>query len=73
MRDCYILHAVLLVIILLFIDTIICYHSAKQKGIVQNRKYEFEKVRIKNCTCYYYDDIIKLEDFDLDNYYIDEK
>ena len=35
---------------------------------------EFEKVHIKNCTCYYYlDDIIKLEDFDFGNILIDEK
>ena len=34
---------------------------------------EFRKVRIKNCMCYYFDDIIKLEDFDLDNILIDEK
>ena len=33
-RDCYILHTVLLVIILLLIITIICYHYAKQKGII---------------------------------------
>ena len=33
-RDCYILHKVLLVIILLLIITIICYHYAKQKGII---------------------------------------
>ena len=33
---------------------------------------ELEKVRIKNRTCYYFDDIIKLEDFDLDNILIDE-
>ena len=26
---------------------------------------EFKKVCIKNCTCYYFHDIIKLEDFDL--------
>ena len=32
-RDCYILHAVLLMIILLFIITITCYHYAKQKCI----------------------------------------
>ena len=35
--DCYILHTVLLVVILLFIVTIICYHYAKymskQNGI----------------------------------------
>ena len=33
----------------------------------------WKKVRVKNCTCYYFDDIIKLEDFDLDNILIDEK
>ena len=30
-------------------------------------------VRVKNRTCYYFDDIIKLEDFDIDNILIDEK
>ena len=37
-RNCYILHAVFLVIILLLIITvdIICYHYAKQKGIIKN-------------------------------------
>ena len=32
---------------------------------------EFKEVRIKNRTCYYFNDIIKLEDFDLDNILID--
>ena len=32
-RDCYILHTVLLAIILLLIINIICYYYAKQKGI----------------------------------------
>ena len=27
---------------------------------------ELKKVRIKNCACYYLNDIIELEDFDLD-------
>ena len=34
---------------------------------------ECKEVRIKNHTCYYFDDIIELEDFDLDNILIDEK
>ena len=34
---------------------------------------EFKKFCIKNRTRYYIDDIIKLEDFDLDNILIDEK
>ena len=28
---------------------------------------------IKNCTCYYFDDIIKLEDFDLNDILIISK
>ena len=32
-----------------------------------------KKVRIKNRMCYYFDDIIKLEDFHIDNILIDEK
>ena len=34
---------------------------------------ELKKVRIKNRTCYYFNDIIKSEDFDLDNVLIEEK
>ena len=34
---------------------------------------EFKKVRIKNCTCHYFDDRTKLEGFDIDNILIDEK
>ena len=38
---------------------------------MENNK--FKKVHIKNCTCYYFNYIIKLEDFDLENILIDEK
>ena len=34
---------------------------------------EFKKVHVKNRTCYYFDDIIKLEDYDIDNILIDEE
>ena len=34
---------------------------------------EFLNVRIKIRTCYYFNDIIKLEDFDIDNVFIHEK
>ena len=34
---------------------------------------EFKKARIKIRTCYYFDDIIKLEHFDTNNIFIDEK
>ena len=33
----------------------------------------FKKVCIKNHTCYYFDDIIKFEDFHFDNILIDKK
>ena len=33
-RDYFILHTVLLVIMLILITTIICYHYTKQKGII---------------------------------------
>ena len=34
---------------------------------------EFKKVCIKNRTCYYFDEIIRLHDFDIDNILIEEK
>ena len=34
---------------------------------------EFKNVRIENRTCYYFDDIIKLEDFGIDSILTDEK
>ena len=73
--DCYILHTVLLVIILLFIIAIICYHYALY--CTKNTKIEnngFKKVDIKNRTYYSFDDIVKLEDFDFCNiFFTDEK
>ena len=34
---------------------------------------KLKQIDIKNCICYYFDDIIKIEDFHLDNILIDEK
>ena len=34
---------------------------------------ELKQSDIKSCMCYYFHDIIKIEDFDLDNVLIDEK
>ena len=34
---------------------------------------EFKKAHIKYRMCFYFDDIIKLENFDIDNIFIDEK
>ena len=36
-------------------------------------KNELKKVSIKNRTCYYFDDIIKIKDFDFDNDLLDQK
>ena len=34
---------------------------------------KLKEIDIKNCTCYYFHDIIKIEDLDLDNILTDEK
>ena len=34
---------------------------------------KFKKIDIKNCACYYFDGIVKIEDLHLDNNLIDEK
>ena len=34
---------------------------------------KLKKINVKNHSCYYFDDIIKFEDFDLDDILIDEK
>ena len=47
--------------------------QSKKTMMHKRYKNEFQKVRVKNCTCYYFDDIIKLEDFDFDNTLIDEE
>ena len=34
---------------------------------------QLKEIDIRNRTCYYFDDIIKIEDFDLNNIFKDEK
>ena len=36
-------------------------------------KDKLKEIVIKNCTCYYFDDIIKIDEFDFDGILIDEK
>ena len=43
------------------------------KYVIKTESNELKEIHIKNCTCYYFDDIIKIEDFDFDNIIIDEK
>ena len=44
----------------------------KKKVQYKMKNNELKKVRINNRTCYYFDKIIKLEDFDFNNTLIDE-
>ena len=37
------------------------------------RNDELQEIDIKNCTCYYFDDIIKTDNFDFNNILIDER
>ena len=34
---------------------------------------KLKEIAIKNCMCYYFNDIIEIEDFDFDNILKDEK
>ena len=44
------------------------------KCIIKRESAEkLKEIDTENHTCYYFDDIIKIEDFDLDNILIDEK
>ena len=71
-----VLHFLLIIKALLIVVTI--YRQIKRNW---NLKYlikmesndELKEIDIKNCTCYYFDDIIKIEDFDFDNILINEK
>ena len=40
---------------------------------IEIKNNDFYKICIQNATCYYFDYIIKLQDFDFDNILIDEK
>ena len=61
--DFYILLAFLLVVILIFIIDITCYHYAKHRLKTKKNKRilkidknnEIKRVVNKNCTCYYFD------------------
>ena len=34
---------------------------------------KLKEITFKNCMCYYFDDVIKIEDFDLDDILIEKK
>ena len=70
--DCYILHTILLVSILLFLIVIICFCYYRTKNIKNWKNNELKRLGIKNRTCYFYD-IIKIEDFDFNMTLLEEK
>ena len=49
-----------------------CY-ILQTNNIKMEKDNELKKVGIKNRTCYYFDDIVKIEDFDFDNILLEEK
>ena len=36
-------------------------------------KNEFKKINVKNCTCYYFDDIIRVDDINVFNILLNEE
>ena len=80
--DCPVLHKVLLLVILRFIITAVSYHYGKRKvkikahccnSNIKIENNELKKSNIKDCACYNFDDIIKTEDSDFDNFLLDKK
>ena len=57
----------------IIIDNYYLLLLCKTRYNIKLENNELKKVHSKYCTCYYFDDIIKLEDFNLDNIIIDEK
>ena len=66
--NCYILHTVLLVTILLFIIALISFFSKK---ILTHYKIKIEKNEFKE-TCYYFHGIVNFEYFDFGNIWLDK-
>ena len=58
--------------------TFIAFHNASTKAIdikniIKIESNELKETDTKNWTCFYFNDIIKIEDFDFDNVLINEK
>ena len=77
----YILFTFLLVTILLLIIPTIPYQCLKHRSerhhhishIQKESINELKEIGIKNCVCYYFDDIININDLDLSNILLNEK
>ena len=81
-NNCFI-HFILMVIICLLLLIVICVncyfyytkHRSKQKNLLpfHDISIKLKEIDVKNCTCYYFDEIIKIEDFHFNNILTDEK
>ena len=71
------MHTVLVVMVLLFITTFICYYYAKHKSkLKKNKNFHTTNLKMENNDnhmCYYFDHIIKFQAFNYDNILIYEK
>ena len=80
-NNCFI-HFILMVIICLLLLIVICVncyfcytkYRSKQKNLLpfHDISIKLKEIDVKNCTCYYFDEIIKIEDFDFNNILTDE-
>ena len=54
--------------------TISCHKWSINKTIINiDSSVELKEINIKNCSCYYFDDIIEIKDFNLGDILIDEE
>ena len=80
MWNYYIFLIFTLATILLLIASV-CYYCIKNQPkseiLPNNMKFknydELKETNIKNCTCYYFDNIFNHRDLDLDNFILNEK
>ena len=70
----YLIHTILMVIICLLLVINLHYYYAgdwikKTCRIILVKRNNLKEINIKNWNCYYFNDIIKIEDFDIDIFY----
>ena len=71
---------VIICLLLLIVICVKCYfyytkYRPKQKNLLlfHDISIKLKEIDVKNCTCYYFDEIIKIEDFHFNNILTDEK
>ena len=63
----------MVIICLLLVINLHYYYAGdwikKTCRIILVKRNNLKEINIKNCNCYYFNDIIKIEDFDIDIFY----